>query len=230
MRQKRKSNPRSVYVYKEDKDYEVIFKALEKKVRPSNEEISASSKYFYLRQGNASLFDFFKQATETVEAMKIEEKAKNKTLRNLLLNGSASREIYRECLKERVDHLTSNRVMEIATNIEARNLMADDLSDMASQTLSQNALSRESSTLVNKINHHPKAPHLRPLWFSERHDSSIHLVEAEVDSGAGCNTFPLFLYRTIFGAAPLKPPSVLIKAFGDQPVRNLGCKVLFLHT
>ncbi|ELT97566.1 hypothetical protein CAPTEDRAFT_218531 [Capitella teleta] len=85
-------------VYQEDKDYEVIFKALEKKVRPSNEEISASSKYFYLRQGNASLVDFFKQATETVEAMKIEENPKDKTLRNLLLNGLASREIYRECL------------------------------------------------------------------------------------------------------------------------------------
>ncbi|ELT89472.1 hypothetical protein CAPTEDRAFT_195880, partial [Capitella teleta] len=140
-------------VYQEDKDYEVIFKVLEKKVRPSNEEISASSKYFYLRQGNASLVDFFKQATETVEAMKIEENPKDKTLRNLLLNGLASREIYRECLKERVDHLTSNRVMEIASNIEARNLMADDLSDMASQTLPQNALSRENSTLVNKINH-----------------------------------------------------------------------------
>ncbi|ELU04783.1 hypothetical protein CAPTEDRAFT_189571 [Capitella teleta] len=93
-------------VYQEDNDYEVIFKALEKKVRPSNEEISASSKYFYLRQGNASLVDFFKQATETVEAMKIEENPKDKTLRNLLLNGLASREIYRECLKERADHLT----------------------------------------------------------------------------------------------------------------------------
>ncbi|ELT87253.1 hypothetical protein CAPTEDRAFT_206030 [Capitella teleta] len=38
-----------------------------------------------------------------------------------------------------------------------------------------------------------------------------------------------YLYRKIFGAAPLEPPSVVIKAFGDQPVRNLGCKVLFLH-
>ncbi|ELT89774.1 hypothetical protein CAPTEDRAFT_185405 [Capitella teleta] len=75
----------------------------------------------------------------------------------------------------------------------------------------------------------PKAPHLRPLSFSERHDSSIHLVEAEVDSGAGCNTFSLYLYRKIFGAAPLEPPSVVNKAFGYQPVRNLGCKVLFLH-
>uniref|UniRef100_X2AD74 Uncharacterized protein n=2 Tax=Capitella teleta TaxID=283909 RepID=X2AD74_CAPTE len=75
----------------------------------------------------------------------------------------------------------------------------------------------------------PKSPHLRPLWFSERHDSSIHLVEAEVDSGAGCNTFPLYLYRKIFGAAPLEPPSVVIKAFGDQPIRNLGCKVLFFQ-
>ncbi|ELU14726.1 hypothetical protein CAPTEDRAFT_202824, partial [Capitella teleta] len=45
--------------HKEEKDYQVIIKALEQKVKPFNEELSASSKYFYLRQGNATLVDFF---------------------------------------------------------------------------------------------------------------------------------------------------------------------------
>ncbi|ELU05964.1 hypothetical protein CAPTEDRAFT_195772 [Capitella teleta] len=128
--------------HKEEKDYQVIIKALEQKVKPSNEELSASSKYFYLRQGNATLVDFIKQATEIVEAMNIDEDPKDKTLRNLLMNGLTSREIYRECLKEKADQLSSKGVMEIASNIEARNLMDEDLSDMANQLLPSNALSR----------------------------------------------------------------------------------------
>ncbi|ELT95377.1 hypothetical protein CAPTEDRAFT_190792 [Capitella teleta] len=40
----------------------------------------------------------------------------------------------------------------------------------------------------------PKDPHLHPLWFSDPQKSDIHLIEAEVDSGAGCNTFPLYVY------------------------------------
>ncbi|ELT93203.1 hypothetical protein CAPTEDRAFT_208056, partial [Capitella teleta] len=35
----------------------------------------------------------------------------------------------------------------------------------------------------------PKDPHLRPLWFSDPQKFDIHLMEAEVDSGAGCNHF-----------------------------------------
>ncbi|ELT90417.1 hypothetical protein CAPTEDRAFT_193501 [Capitella teleta] len=112
--------------HKEAKDYQVIIKALEQKVKPSNEELSANSEYFYLRQGNVTLVDFFKQATEIVEAMNIDEDPKDKTLRNLLMNGLTSREIYRECLKEKADQLSSKRVMEIASNIEARNLMVED--------------------------------------------------------------------------------------------------------
>ncbi|ELU17513.1 hypothetical protein CAPTEDRAFT_202393 [Capitella teleta] len=142
--------------HKEEKDYQVIFKALEQKVKPSNEELSASSKYFYLRQGNATLVDFFKQATEIVEAMNIDKDPKDKTLRNLLMNGLTSREIYRECLKAKADQLSSKRVMGIASNFEARNLMDEDLSDMANQLLPTNALSRKSpstNSCVNKIHH-----------------------------------------------------------------------------
>ncbi|ELT97875.1 hypothetical protein CAPTEDRAFT_211469 [Capitella teleta] len=107
---KRQSNLKRIKCLEEEKDYQVIIKALEQKVKPSNEELSASSKYFYLRQGNATLLDFFKQATEIVEAMNIDEDPKDKTLRNLLMNGLASREIYRECLKEKADQLSSKRL------------------------------------------------------------------------------------------------------------------------
>ena len=83
----------------EDKDYAKVLNSLEKSVKPTNEEISASQKYFYMRQGSATLPAFFKQATEIVSAMNIEENSRDKTLRNVLLKGLASREIYTECLK-----------------------------------------------------------------------------------------------------------------------------------
>eukprot|EP00914_Ancora_sagittata_P034747 GHVO01070115.1.p1 GENE.GHVO01070115.1~~GHVO01070115.1.p1 ORF type:complete len:862 (+),score=100.28 GHVO01070115.1:29-2587(+) len=82
----------------------------------------------------------------------------------------------------------------------------------------------------NSLSAHPdpQAPHLRPMWFND--DSATpHLIEAEVDSGAGCNTFPLYLYKRIFNKVPMDPPTVSIKAFGDQPVKNLGSKTLTLH-
>ncbi|ELT93224.1 hypothetical protein CAPTEDRAFT_218552 [Capitella teleta] len=246
--------------------------------------------------------------------MNIDEDPKDKTLRNLLMNGLTSREIYRECLKEKADQLSSKRVMEIASNIEARNLMDEDLSDMANQLLPSNALSRGSPSCVNKIHHEnsnafsnsqlskslscgwcggrkrcrrqecpakdskcnkcgkmghwgkvcrmknragnvktrvhrimdsndhdqsdeddatsvdfdslntfpdPNDPHLRPLWLSDPQKSDIHLIEAEVDSGAGCNTFPLYVCKIIFGAAPRDRPSVIIKAYGDQPQASM---------
>ena len=322
--------------FKEVEDYKKVFKALEDKVRPTNEELSASSKYFYLRQGSLSLSEFFKQATDIVEAMKIETNPKDKTLRNLLLNGLASREIYNECLKMKVSDLTCQKVMEIASNIEARNIMSSELCDLAKQTLPDNALAKgpmDNSTLhvikkgqtskrfkdnqqppakgrdsrpcgwcgssvrcsketcparddecwaCSKIGHwgevcrstqkhgqiparkqhklhkvnteaeaqacysetqpenmidfnvlsvtpDPKEPHLRPMWFSGISDGKVHLIEAEVDTGAGCNNLPLYLYREAFGESPMDPPTVTIRAFGDQHVQNLGSTLLKLH-
>ncbi|ELU17467.1 hypothetical protein CAPTEDRAFT_215243 [Capitella teleta] len=192
---KRQSNLKGIKCLEEEKDYQVIIKALEQKVKPSNEELSASSKYFYLRQGNATLVDFFKQATEIVEAMNIDEDPKDKTLRNLLMNGLTSREIY------------SKRVMEIASNIEARNLMDEDLSDMANQLLPSNALSRGSPSTNSCVNNYlnlyhvagvveesdvddknaqPGTPNATSVerWdigASDPQKSDIHLIEAEVD-------------------------------------------------
>jgi hypothetical protein len=42
----------------ETKEYRNIISALEKQVKPSNEEIFASYKYFYLRQGDLTLTEF----------------------------------------------------------------------------------------------------------------------------------------------------------------------------
>ena len=310
---------RELKVDAEVKDYRAILNALETKVKPANEEISASTKYFYLRQGNSTLPDFYKQATDIVEAMNIEDNPKDKTLRNVLLNGLASKEVYTECLKMKSTELTSKKVMEIAANIESRNIMAEDLSDIAKQVLPENAVSGRSSTqsanvyrirddqkkklacgwcgsnkrcrrsecpakdsfckscgrlghwekvcrMKDKMKlqhtsrpqsklHHlnqndeeedpevtevvefntlntkpdPSAPHLRPIWLKDPFSRSHHVIEAEVDSGAGCNTFPLYLYRRIFKQTTMEPPSVTIRAYGDQPVENLGSKVMELR-
>ena len=140
---------REAGVDKEEKDYTVILAALETKVKPTNEEIAASTKYFYLRQGKLTLAEFFKQAVEIVDAMNIDKNPKDKTLRNVLLNGLASKEIYTECLKKKGSELTSKKVMEIAADIEARNLMAEDLSDIANQALPDNAVAAARSSITN---------------------------------------------------------------------------------
>ncbi|ELU11235.1 hypothetical protein CAPTEDRAFT_212862 [Capitella teleta] len=64
----------------------------------------------------------------------------------------------------------------------------------------------------------PKAPHLCPLWFSNAMKSNKHLIEAEVDSGAGCNTFPL---HTLFQV--IKMPYVLVST--QTRLENGPCTV-----
>ncbi|ELT99841.1 hypothetical protein CAPTEDRAFT_210824 [Capitella teleta] len=103
-------------------------------------------------------------ARDLVCAMNMDKDPLNKTLRNVLLNGLSSKEIYKECLKVDVGKLTSKAVMDTASNIQARNLMAEDLSMTAQQVLPENALTKGfpplSSTPINRIrlqNHHPGA-------------------------------------------------------------------------
>ncbi|ELT91636.1 hypothetical protein CAPTEDRAFT_212546 [Capitella teleta] len=114
--------------------------------------------------GDHTLTEFYKQARDLVHAMNMDKDPLDKSLRCVFLNGLSSKEIYKECLKVNVDKLTSKAVMDIASNIQARNLMAEDLSMMAQQVLPENALTRgfpsQSSTAINRIrpqNHHPRA-------------------------------------------------------------------------
>lgn len=74
----------------------------------------------------------------------------------------------------------------------------------------------------------PSSPHLRPMWFRVPSDNKVRLVEAEVDTGAGCNAFPLYLYKSALGETTMEAPTVTIKAFGDQPVHNMGSTMLGL--
>ncbi|ELU11275.1 hypothetical protein CAPTEDRAFT_208154 [Capitella teleta] len=85
--------------------------------------------------GDLTLTEFYKQARDLVCAMNMDKDPIDKTLRNVLLNGLSSKEIYKECLKVDVGKLTSKTVMDIASNIQARNLMAEDLSMTAQQVL-----------------------------------------------------------------------------------------------
>ncbi|ELU17591.1 hypothetical protein CAPTEDRAFT_207898 [Capitella teleta] len=64
---------------------------------------------------------------------------------------------------------------------------------------------------VDDKNAQPRTPNATSVerWeigASDPQKSDIHLIEAEVDSGAGCNTFPLYVYKKIFGAAPMDRP------------------------
>ncbi|ELU02065.1 hypothetical protein CAPTEDRAFT_218124 [Capitella teleta] len=60
--------------------------------------------------------------------MNIETNPMDMTLRNVRLNGFASKEICTACLKVDSSQLDSKKVMELATNIESCSLMAEDLS------------------------------------------------------------------------------------------------------
>ena len=59
-------------------------------------------------------------------------------------------------------------------------------------------------------------------------------MNVEIDTGAGCNVMPLYKVKELFGqewlVQRLSPPTVKIKAYGDQEVKVLGSIVLYMHT
>ena len=59
-------------------------------------------------------------------------------------------------------------------------------------------------------------------------------MNVEIDTGAGCNVMPLYKVKEIFGqewlVQRLSPPTVRIRAYGDQEVKVLGSIVLYMHT
>ena len=62
----------------------------------------------------------------------------------------------------------------------------------------------------------------------------MHQMNVEIDTGVGCNVMPLYKVKELFGQEwllqRLSPPTVRIKAYGDQEVRVLGSIVLYMHT
>ena len=62
----------------------------------------------------------------------------------------------------------------------------------------------------------------------------MHQIDVETDTGAGCNVMPLYKVNELFGQEwlvhRLSPPTVRIKAYGDQEVKVLGSIVLYMHT
>ena len=65
-------------------------------------------------------------------------------------------------------------------------------------------------------------------------NSEMHQMNVEIDTGAGCNAMPLYKVKELFGqewlVQRLSPPTVRIKAYGDQEVKVLGSIVLYMHT
>ena len=65
-------------------------------------------------------------------------------------------------------------------------------------------------------------------------NSEMHQMNVEIDTGAGCNAMPLYKVKELFGqewlVQRLSPPTVRIKAYGDQEVKVLGSITLYRVT
>ena len=72
--------------------------------------------------------------------------------------------------------------------------------------------------------------HIKPLWLSAAKGGTVHQVDCEIDSGAGCNVMPLYLHKSMFGDAELMPTTVQIFGYGNSPVTNLGACTIAIHT
>ena len=87
---------------------------------------------------------------------------------------------------------------------------------------------------VSRLRANEKSEQIQPAWIAESQNSEMHQMNVEIDTGAGCNAMPLYKVKELFGqewlVQRLSPPTVRIKAYGDQEVRVLGSIVLYMHT
>ena len=72
--------------------------------------------------------------------------------------------------------------------------------------------------------------HIKPLWLSAASEGPIHQVECEIDTGAGCNVMPLYMYKSLFGDKEPMPTPVQIVGYGESPIANLGACTITIHT
>ena len=114
----------------------------------------------------------------------------------------------RSVWKRNQDTLTAGRVIEITTDI-----CKSDCQRSIMQTLST------ASAAATAIQ-----------WLSAESEGPIHQVECEIDTGAGCNVMPLYMYKSLFGAKELMPTPVQIFGYGESPMANLGAWTITIHT
>ena len=58
--------------------------------------------------------------------------------------------------------------------------------------------------------------HIHPILVSMQHSCQIHQFDCEVDSGAGYNIMPLYIYKLLFKQWIPQPPSILISMVTPQ--------------
>ena len=87
---------------------------------------------------------------------------------------------------------------------------------------------------VSRLGANETSEQIRPAWIAESQNSEMHQMNVGIDTGAGCNVMPLYKVKELFGqewlVQRLSPPTVRIKAYGDQEVKVLGSIVLYMHT
>ena len=98
------------------------------------------------------------------------------------------------------------------------------------QYSSQPALFHHIQTYHVKSINDTSSKHIKPLWLSAASGGPIHQVECEIDTGAGCNITPLYMYKSLFGVNELMPTSVQIYGHGESPIANLGACIITIHT
>ena len=98
------------------------------------------------------------------------------------------------------------------------------------QYSSQPALFHHIQTYHVKSINDTSSKHIKPLWLSAASEGPIHQVECEIDTGAGCNVMPLYMYKSLFGDKELMPTSVQIFGYGESPIANLGACIITIHT
>ena len=94
------------------------------------------------------------------------------------------------------------------------------------QYSSQPALFHHIQTYHVKSINDTSSKHIKPLWLSATSEGPIHQVECEIDTGAGCNVMPLYM----FGDKELMPTSVQTFGYGESPIANLGACTITIHT
>ena len=71
---------------------------------------------------------------------------------------------------------------------------------------------------------------IRPQWLTTHHKAQVCKFDCKVDTGAGCNIIPLYIYRSIFRNQRPEPPMIIITGYGDSLVANMGCCIAVLLT